>query len=161
AVPLRAARLPRRRQGGRQLRRLQQRPRVLRRAARARGRARSVVVRRGGGMSGGTDLLVTGVTAAVAVAAGPVVGSLGHLGAAGLARYRQLFTERANVSLRELFLFVDPVRLWIANLALTLLAAPLAWLVSGSWVPAAVVAVAVALGPRFALGMLRRRRLAQ
>jgi hypothetical protein len=50
---------------------------------------------------------------AVAIAASLSVWALAELGTAALAQYRRLFTERASVSLRELFLFMDPKRLFM------------------------------------------------
>jgi tight adherence protein B len=104
-------------------------------------------------------MAATGVTIAVAVAITLLVWSLSHIGSTGLARYRAMFTERTNVGLRELFLFIDPARLYMANLALILLVAPLVWLLSGSIAPAIVVAAVAAFGPRFLLRWLRRRRM--
>ena len=106
-----------------------------------------------------SQLAVTGVTVAVLVATALLVWSLSHIGSQGLARYRVLFTERTNVGLRELFLFIDPSRLYLANLALILLVAPLVWLLAGSVVPAIVVAAVAAFGPRFLMRWLRRRRM--
>jgi tight adherence protein B len=102
---------------------------------------------------------ITLVTIAVAVAITMLVWAGARIGSAGLARYRQLFTERTNVGLRELFLFIDPTRLFMINLALMLLVAPLTWIISGSVAPAIVIALLAGLGPRFLLRWMRRRRL--
>jgi tight adherence protein B len=110
-------------------------------------------------MNSASDLVVIGVTIAVAVAVAMLVWSLFHIGSAGLARYRTLFTERTNVSLRELFLFIDPARLFVLNLALLLLAGPLVWVLSGSPVLALIVAVIAGVGPRLVLRRMRQRRM--
>jgi tight adherence protein B len=95
----------------------------------------------------------------VAAATAILVGSLIDIGTRGLARYREVFTERARFSLRELFLFVEPQRLFMLNLAVMLLAGTLAWLLGGSVVfGAAGVAVTMVL-PRLLLRWLRGRRL--
>jgi tight adherence protein B len=101
------------------------------------------------------------VAGAVALAMVMLVWSLFSIATSGLQRYRRLFTERANVGLRELFLFVDPGRLFVLNLALIVLGTVLAWAVTGNALPALGVAAVLALGPRFALRWLRRRRSEQ
>lgn len=110
-------------------------------------------------MNGVSTGAVSAASVAVAVAITLLVWSLFDIGSNGLARYRQLFTERTNLGLRELFLFIDPTRLYLVNLALMLLAAPLAWILSGSLLPALGIAAVSGLGPRQLLRWLRRRRL--
>lgn len=106
------------------------------------------------------ELVVTAVTVGVAVAITLLVWSLVDIGTNGLARYRQVFTERAHFSLRELFLFVEPQRLFMLNIAAMLLAGAAAWVAAGSLPLALLAALAVALLPRLLLRWLRRRRLA-
>ena len=53
----------------------------------------------------------------LALAAMLLVWSGAEIGAAGLANYRQSFTERARFHPRELFLFMDPARLYALNVA--------------------------------------------
>lgn len=106
-----------------------------------------------------TSLVATLVAAVVAMAVMMLVWSVASIATSGLARYRQLFTERANVGLRELFLFVDPGRLFVLNLALLVLLTTLAWALTRNAIPAIVTAIVVAFGPRFLLRWLRRRRV--
>lgn len=106
-----------------------------------------------------TSLVATLVAAIVAMAVMMLVWSVASIATSGLARYRQLFTERANVGLRELFLFVDPGRLFVLNLALLVLLTTLAWALTRNAIPAIVTAIVVAFGPRFLLRWLRRRRV--
>ncbi len=61
-----------------------------------------------------------------------LVWSGAEIGAAGLANYRQSFTERARFNLRELFLFMDPARLYALNVGVMLLVGAVAWLVTKS-----------------------------
>jgi tight adherence protein B len=105
-----------------------------------------------------TSMVATLVACVVAVAMMMLVWSVFSIATSGLERYRRLFTERANVGLRELFLFVDPGRLFVLNLALMVLLTTLAWVVTRNAIPAIVVAVALAIGPRVVLRWLRRRR---
>ena len=105
------------------------------------------------------NTIVVSATAAVAIAITLLVWSLFDIGTNGLARYRRLFTERTNVNLRELFLFIEPERLFMLNLSLMLLVGVAAWLFTGSWFLAALALVISALVPRFVLRFLRRRRL--
>lgn len=105
------------------------------------------------------NTIVVSVTAAVAIAITLLVWSLFDIGTNGLSSYRRLFTERTNVNLRELFLFIEPERLFMLNLSLMLLVGVAAWLFTGSWFFAAFALVISALVPRFVLRFLRRRRL--
>ncbi len=82
-----------------------------------------------------------------------------EIGSKGLARYREQFTEQANVRLREMFLFMDPQRLYAMQLGLMLLSAAVAWVVSESWPVVLAVLVLALVLPRFVLRYMRRRRL--
>lgn len=103
--------------------------------------------------------IVIGVTAAVAIAITLLTWSLFDIGTNGLSRYRRVFTERTNVNLRELFLFIEPERLFMLNLSLMLLVGVATWVLTGSWFLAAFALVLAGLVPRFLLRFLRRRRL--
>ncbi len=82
-----------------------------------------------------------------------------EIGSKGLARYREQFTEQTNVSLREMFLFMDPQRLYAMQLGLMMMAVAAAWIASESW-PLMLAALVLALVlPRIVLNNMRRRRL--
>lgn len=83
------------------------------------------------------------------------------LGARLLQAWRERFTRETGFQLRELFLFVDPARLYLLNLALTMLAGVAAWLLSASVVAALAAAVVIALSPSLVLRWLRARRTAR
>ncbi|MDO8892958.1 MAG: type II secretion system F family protein [Sulfurimicrobium sp.] len=104
-------------------------------------------------------MIVTGFTFAIAAAAALLVWSLTDLGGKLLAAYRTRFTRDTHFSMRELFLFADPARLYAINLALMLLAATAAWLLTHSLAAALIVAVLLAFAPRFIFRWLRRRRI--
>lgn len=76
-----------------------------------------------------------------------------------LTRYREHFTAEANVRLDELFLFMDPSRLFVLNIAAVLVFAFGAWLISGQVVFGIATALGTALLPKLAFGWLRQRRL--
>lgn len=80
------------------------------------------------------------------------------VGSVTMTRYRESFTERARFQVQEFFLFIDPSRLFIVNLAIMMLGALLAWLLSGSILLALVVGSALALLPRFLYATMRKRR---
>jgi tight adherence protein B len=106
------------------------------------------------------ELVISAVAAAVALAVGLLVWAVMDIGTNGLARYREVFTERANFSLRELFLFVEPGKLFLLNFGLMLLAGALAFVLSASLSVALACTVVASLLPRMALRMLKKRRLA-
>ena len=105
------------------------------------------------------QLMVTGVSIAVAIAIALLTWAAVDIGTNGLERYRRMFTEKTRFSMRELFLFVEPDKLFMLNLALMLLMGALAWVFSHSLFLAAVATVVTALAPRFLLKFLRQRRL--
>lgn len=76
-----------------------------------------------------------------------------------LQAWRERFTRETGFHLRELFLFIDPARLYVLNLALTVLCALAAWLLSASLLMALVAAIVLALTPRGVLRWLRKRRV--
>lgn len=80
-------------------------------------------------------------------------------GDVALSRYRTRFTERAHLELRNLFVFVDPIKVYAANVALVVIGSGLAWLLSGSWVLALFAAVLLGFVPQAAWRWLRERRL--
>ena len=96
---------------------------------------------------------------AVALTVALLAWSLADLGSRLLAAWRQRFTRETGFRLRELFLFVDPARLYALNLALTMLAAGLGWLASGSLALALIIGLLLAISPGAIFRWLRARRL--
>ena len=101
------------------------------------------------------------VLAVVAVTIALLVWALVDIGTRLLQAWRERFTRETGFHLRELFLFVDPSRLYVLNLALTLLGAGAAWLLTGSVLVALAVAVVLVLSPSLVLRWLRARRINQ
>lgn len=83
------------------------------------------------------------------------------LGTVTLARYRASFTERAKFQAEEFFLFIDPRKLFAANLAVMAIGGMLAWLASGSALLGLAAFVALGLLPRWLYRHLRLRRQKQ
>lgn len=104
-------------------------------------------------------MIVAAFTLAIAAAVALLVWATADLGSKLLAAYRTRFTRDTHHGLRDLFLFADPARLYAINLAILVLAAMAAWLVTHSLVLALAVAVLLALAPRLVFGLLRRRRI--
>jgi tight adherence protein B len=96
---------------------------------------------------------------AVAAATALCVGAVIDIGTRGLARCRARYTERARLSLRELFLFIEPQRLFLLNVGAGTLVAALAGAATRSWLVAVLAATCCAVLPRVLLRRLRRRRL--
>lgn len=84
-----------------------------------------------------------------------------ELGSRALAHYRERFTAHAGFSLRELFLFIDPRHLFVANLAAGVLIGAGLWLLSGVPAWGAAGAIGAAVAPRAVFALLKRQRLAR
>lgn len=110
-------------------------------------------------MNPSANLIIAAVTIGIAFAVALLTWSMFDIGTHGLARYRRLFTERTHVNLRELFLFIEPQRLFLLNLSVMLLVAAAAWMLTKSMFMAVVALVLTAFLPRQLLRYLRRRRL--
>lgn len=80
------------------------------------------------------------------------------VGTVTMTRYRENFTERAKFQVQEFFLFIDPSRLFIVNIAIMMLGGLMVWLLSGSILLALLVGSALALLPRFLYATMRKRR---
>lgn len=104
-------------------------------------------------------MIVIAFSLAVAAAVALLVWAMSDLGSRWLAAYRTRFTRDTHFSMRELFLFADPSRLYALNLGFMLLAAVAAWLLTHSLVVAVVVAALLALLPRLIFKWLRNRRV--
>lgn len=110
-------------------------------------------------MSPDTTLLV--ITVVIALAAAMLAWFAVDLGTVTLARYREHFTEKAKFQAREFFLFVDPRKLFLANVAIMALGAVAVWAVTGSLVLALPAFFALAWFPRMLYAWLRKRRLSK
>lgn len=90
-----------------------------------------------------------------------VLGAVGALVVAarlGLERWRASFTEHAKVSMEDMFLFIDPRRLFRLNLVVFLLLPLAAWVLTGALFFAVAAALAGAVLPRVVWVVMRNRR---
>ena len=101
------------------------------------------------------------VLAVVAITIALLVWALVDIGIRLLQAWRERFTRETGFHLRELFLFVDPARLYALNLAFTLLGAGAAWVLTGSMLVALAVGVVLVLSPSLVFRWLRARRIEQ
>ncbi len=95
----------------------------------------------------------------VALSAGLLAWFAIDVGTVTLARYRANFTERAKFQIDEFFLFIDPAKLFVANIAAMALGALIAWVITGKALIAMPVFLALALVPRLVYAWMRKRRL--
>jgi tight adherence protein B len=105
------------------------------------------------------NTLVLTITLVVALSAALLAWFAVDLGTVTLTRYRAQFTEKAKFQAQEFFLFVDPKKLFAANVAVMALGALLTWVLTGSVLLAGPVFFGLALLPRFAYAWMRKRRL--
>ena len=102
--------------------------------------------------------LVVGV---IAVSAALLAWFVVDMGTVTIAKYRASFTERAHFQAQEFFLFIDPRKLFVANLAVMSLGATVVWLLTGTALITLPVFFLLAWLPRFVYAWLRKRRLAR
>lgn len=105
------------------------------------------------------QIVLSGIVAVVAVSAALLTWFVIDVGTGTLGRYRATFTERAKFQVQEFFLFIDPRKLFVANLALMAIGGTLTWTITGSPVLGIVAFGALALVPRLLYWWMRRKRL--
>ena len=101
------------------------------------------------------------ITLVVAISAALLAWFAIEVGTDSMLRYRDDFTRRTRFQVQEFFLFIDPSRLFIGNLAIMLFGGLFVWLVTGSVLLALLATGALALLPRFLYRAMRRRRFRQ
>jgi tight adherence protein B len=109
-------------------------------------------------MSGDQTILV-GVMVVVAVSAALLTWFAIDVGTGTMARYRATFTERAKFQVQEFFLFIDPRKLFVANLAVMAIGGTLTWSATGSALVGMAAFGALALVPRVLYWWMRQKRL--
>lgn len=106
----------------------------------------------------GTTLLVLSVLAAF-IAYVLFMYWLLILGREFMARYRTTFTESASANMADMFMFVDPARLFYLNLIAIVVIPILFWLLTGDPVSSLVLAGLIALAPTMIYQRMRKKRL--
>lgn len=103
--------------------------------------------------------ILLGVMGVVAVSAALLAWFAIDVGTVTMARYRATFTERARFQVQEFFLFIDPRKLFVANLAVMAIGGTLTWSVTGSALLGMVAFGSLALVPRLLYWWMRQKRL--
>jgi len=106
----------------------------------------------------GNLTLVVGV---IAIAALVMVWTVFQLVGNVLARQRATIAEQADSSLRDMFIFIDPAKMFRMNAIALFLAPMLVWFLSRNLLFAAGAAVLIILLPRLAVGYLQKKRMRQ
>lgn len=102
---------------------------------------------------------VTAIAAVIALAVGLLAWFALDVGIDAVANYRAKFTERARFQVQEFFLFIDPRKLFIANVAVMALGGLATWIMSGTFLLAIAVFLGLALAPRLVYTWMRARRI--
>lgn len=105
------------------------------------------------------DIAIIVLTVVFALSAALLAWFVIDVGTGSLARYRATFTAQARFRAQEFFLFVDPRKLFAANMALIGLGAGLVWMVTGSALVALAAIVSLAFMPRLIYRWMRLKRL--
>ncbi|WP_338039718.1 type II secretion system F family protein [Luteibacter yeojuensis] len=74
-------------------------------------------------------------------------------------RYRETFTEQARFNLSDMFMFMDPKRLFYVNAAALAIVPILVWLLTGNLLFAALTVIGLVFLPRKIYTLLRQRRI--
>lgn len=100
-------------------------------------------------------------TVVVALASAVLAWFVIDMGTVTLKRYRTSFTKSAGFKAREFFLFIDPRKLFIVNLAGMALVPLLVSILTGSALLGVPVLLFMALLPRTVYAWMRKRRMRQ
>jgi len=99
------------------------------------------------------------VSAAIAISVALLAWAIIELGMSGVAKHKETFTSKADVRLRELFLFIDPAKLYAVNTAAVVVGGLVAWLVTGNFVAVLPVVAILFVLPKIVLRRLRQNRM--
>ncbi len=106
-----------------------------------------------------SDNIVLLIVVVFALSAGLLTWFVIDLGTETMAKYRSTFTERAKFQAQEFFLFIDPRKLFAANIAVMSIGGILVWASTGSALLGMAVFAGLALMPRLLYKWMRLRRL--
>lgn len=73
--------------------------------------------------------------------------------------YRKGFTSSASITMEEMFLFIDPQKLFFINIGVVLIVPLLTWMLTGKLILAIVVTLIALILPRFLYGYIKKKRL--
>ncbi|WMS87252.1 type II secretion system F family protein [Pleionea litopenaei] len=98
------------------------------------------------------------LAALFAVSAALLTFIVAHVLSRAAVKYRENFTEQAKVKLSDLFLFIEPERLFIINMVIIFMSFLLVWLWTGHWIPALIASFLVGFSPPILYRMFKKRR---
>jgi len=98
------------------------------------------------------------VAAFFALAAAVFAWFLLRLLTSAAVNYRKNFTAQAKIKLSDLFLTIEPEKLFMLNIAIILLAFVFSFFILGSALPALIISLAVGISPPIIFKVLRNRR---
>jgi len=75
-----------------------------------------------------------------------------------VSQYEENFKDTADSSLSEMFIFIEPGKLFIINLIILMFSFLIIWLFTGLWVPALIISVILGMAPKFLYEFLKKRR---
>jgi len=99
------------------------------------------------------------VIGAVALAALVIVWTLIELVGRLLDRQRATLQQEASTTLKDMFIFIDPMRMFYYNAAALFVAPTLIWFLTQNPLFAGGAAVAIVILPRIMIGIMSKRRL--
>ena len=105
-------------------------------------------------------LLIVHVAAVFACVAGVTFWLL-RVGQQFLARYRDTFTQSASANMADMFLFIDPTRLFYLNLAAIVILPAIIWVLTRDTLSTVAVLLLLVIMPRFVYTRMRKKRLAR
>jgi tight adherence protein B len=104
------------------------------------------------------DVIFVVIVAVIALSAALLAWFAIDLGTGTMAKYKATFTERAKFQAQEFFLFIDPRKLFIANIAFMAIGGILVWLATGSALLGLLMFGVIALMPRLLYKWMRLKR---
>jgi tight adherence protein B len=76
-----------------------------------------------------------------------------------IQKYRENFTKTASLTLEDMFLFIDPEKLFFVNILMLFVVPILTYLLTGSIPIAVILTVLAIMIPRIGYGIMKKRRL--
>lgn len=73
--------------------------------------------------------------------------------------YKSTFTESASANMSDMFMFMDPARLFYLNMLAIVVVPPLLWLITGDFLSAVAAIILLIVLPKLFYNMMRAKRL--
>jgi tight adherence protein B len=101
--------------------------------------------------------IIIGVCLFLSVLIFSVIGYTQLLNAA--SKYEKNFKQTAEINLTEMFVFIEPEKLYVANIIIIISTFAVLWLITEAWPVAIMVAVLLGFTPKFLWVILKNKRL--